>query len=201
MRWVPDIVYLDRVDSLTATAELREEHRLILRVVRELAGRLAADEQAEPLDGEFVARCITFFRLFADACHHGKEEDLLFTELVAEGMSREAGPIAVMLDEHAQGRALVRRMAAALEQSSNGQPGGEVRDAAAAYIDLMEGHISKEDGALFNIADELIVGPSCRTLCSRYDEVGRRRFEGRTKEDLERLAAEILEPGPGSVSP
>ena len=75
------------------------------------------DEQGDPLDYDLVAQCIIFFRLFADACHHGKEEDLLFTELEAQGMPRDAGPIAVMLDEHAQGRALVRTMAAALEQA------------------------------------------------------------------------------------
>lgn len=191
---------MDSRTAGTATGELREEHRLILQVVRDLAGRLAAETDTDPLDYDVVAQCITFFRLFADACHHGKEEDLLFTELEAEGMPRDTGPIAVMLDEHAQGRALVRTMAASLDAvpGGEGQAGDELRDAAEAFIDLMEGHIAKEDGALFNIADELIVGSSCRQLCARYDEVGTRRFEGKTKEDLERLAAAILERGAGT---
>jgi len=173
---------------------LREEHKLILKVVRALAETLTAAGDRDPLDYDSVTRCITFFRLFADACHHGKEEDLLFPGLEAKGMPGDAGPIAVMLYEHEQGRALVRTMAASLEKAQAGdeQARDDLRVATEGFIDLIVAHIGKENNILFNIADELIVGPSCRDLCSRYDEVCSRRFEGQTKQDLERLAAEIL---------
>ena len=182
----------DRAD--TATAILREEHQLILRVAGELAERLDAERGGEPLDYEIVARCVTFFRLFADACHHGKEEDLLFPELEAHGMPPDAGPIAVMLYEHEQGRALVRTMATSLEGARGGDEGAgdELRTAAEGFVDLIVAHIGKEDNVLFTMADGMIVGSECIDLCSRYDEVCRRRFEGQTLEDLERLGGEIL---------
>jgi hypothetical protein len=56
----------------------------------------------------------------------------------------------------------------------------------------MSAHIGKENHILFNMADGMISGSACETLCARYDEVCKRRFDGRTKEDLEQLAAEIL---------
>jgi hemerythrin-like domain-containing protein len=179
----------------TATAALREEHQLILGVAGALAARLDAEREGEPLDYDTVARCITFFRLFADACHHGKEEDLLFPELEAQGMPRDAGPIAVMLYEHEQGRALVRTMAASLDDAIDGDEaaGHDLRTAAEGFVDLIVAHISKEDNVLFTMADGMIVGPNCADLCSRYDEVCRRRFEGQTLQDLERLGGEIIE--------
>jgi hemerythrin-like domain-containing protein len=179
----------------TATALLREEHRLILEVAGALADLLDGEQDGVPLDYDAVARCVTFFRLFADACHHGKEEDLLFPELEAEGMPRDAGPIAVMLAEHEQGRVLVRTMAASLADAREGdeRAGDDLRGAAWGFIDLIVAHIGKEDNVLFVMADEMIVGPNCRDLCSRYEEVCRRRFEGQTLQDLERLADEILE--------
>jgi hemerythrin-like domain-containing protein len=182
-------------DAATATALLREEHRLILEVAGALADRLGGERDGEPLDYDAVARCITFFRLFADACHHGKEEDLLFPGLEAEGMPHDTGPIAVMLDEHEQGRALVRTMAASLDKARDGdeRAGDDLRGAAWGFIDLIVAHIGKEDNVLFAMADGMIVGPACRDLCARYEEVCRRRFEGRTVQDLERLAGEILE--------
>lgn len=182
--------------AATATAMLREEHRLILEVAAALADMLGVERDGEPLDYDSVARCITFFRLFADACHHGKEEDLLFPGLEAEGMPRDTGPIAVMLYEHDQGRALVQTMAASLNDAREGdeRAGDDLRGAAWGFIDLIVAHIGKEDNVLFTMADGMIVGPACRELCSRYEEVCRRRFEGQTVQDLERLAGEILEP-------
>jgi len=180
--------------SSTATGVLRDEHKLILEVAGALEAMLIAEEEGTPLDYDAVARCITFFRLFADACHHGKEEDLLFPGLEAEGMPRDSGPIAVMLYEHEQGRAFVRAMAASLEdaRARDDQAGAALRSGAEGFIELIVAHIGKEDNVLFNMADGMIVGPTCRDLCARYDEVCARRFEGQTVEDLERLAAEIL---------
>lgn len=181
-------------NAATATSVLREEHKLILEVAYELDGKLTAENDGDPLDYDLVARCITFFRLFADACHHGKEEDLLFPGLEAEGVPRNTGPIAVMLYEHEQGRALVRTMAASLENARDGdeQAGDDLRRAAEGFISLIVAHIGKEDNILFTMADGMIVGPACRDLCARYDEVCARRFEGQTIQDLERLAGEIL---------
>lgn len=180
--------------TTSPTAVLREEHQLILKVAGRLDGMLAQESNGATLDLDTFARCITFFRLFADACHHGKEEDLLFPGLEAEGMARDSGPIAVMLYEHDQGRAFVRAMASNIEAAREGDVvgGSELRAAARGFIDLIVDHISKEDNVLFNMADGMISGSACETLCARYDKTCNRRYEGHSKEDLEALAAEIL---------
>ena len=182
-------------ETNTATGVLRTEHQLILAVAHSLAAKLAADRNGTPLDYDDVARYVTFFRLFADACHHGKEEDMLFPALEAQGMPHDAGPIAVMLYEHDQGRALVRMMADSLDDARNGDPhaNGDLRAGAAGFVDLIVAHIGKEDHVLFNMADEMLLGPDCRDLCAQYDTTCGRQFEGKTKQDLERLANRILE--------
>jgi hemerythrin-like domain-containing protein len=85
-------------------------------------------------------------------------------------------------------------MAASLENARSGdeQANDDLRNAAEGFISLIVAHIGKEDNILFTMADGLIVGPACRDLCARYDEVCARRFEGQTIQDLERLAGEIL---------
>src|SRR3546814_12953879 len=62
-----------------------------------------------------VTQFMGFLREFADTCHHGKEEGLLFPAMIAAGLSADGGPISVMLSEHEQGRALVAAMANATE--------------------------------------------------------------------------------------
>lgn len=178
----------------SATEGLREEHQWILKVsgaLEEILNR----EADEGLDLDAIEDCVTFIRLFADACHHGQEEDLLFPELEARGMPRDAGPLAVMLQEHQVGRSLASHMVRALPEAREGQ--ADARDvlvnAARGYIQLIRGHINKEDNVLFNMADQVVTGSACEGLCAAYEEVCRRRFEGRSKDDLEALASRILE--------
>lgn len=203
------------MSSVTATRNLRDEHRLILQVVGVLErildaangadgveAREPAPDAAEGPDLESLEACVEFFRLFTDACHHGKEEGILFPELVGYGMPREGGPIAVMLHEHEVGRGLVRRMARAIERARQGDAiaPAELDAAGRDYVALIRGHIWKEDDVLFELADGLVTGPACQRICGRYHEVCGRRFEGRSHADLESLAERLLEAYPPTTS-
>ncbi|GMR13569.1 MAG: hemerythrin domain-containing protein [Gemmatimonadota bacterium] len=178
-----------------ATTVLREEHRLILAVTGVLEKLLDARADGDPLDIDAVESCTTFFRLFADACHHGKEEDLLFTELENHGLSRSMGPLAVMLYEHRQGRELVGGMWEALDgaRSGDGDAMRRLVTSGRGYIDLIRGHILKEDNVLFEMADNMVTGPACERLCDAYDGACRREFDGCTKAQLEGIAADLVE--------
>ncbi len=155
----------------------------------------AEPENPTPEVVEAVDDCLAFFRLFADACHHGQEEDVLFVELVDRGMPREVGPIAVMLAEHDQGRALVRAMIAAQQKAIGGDADGwaDLERAARDYVSLLRRHIMKEDGVLFEMADRMIAGPACHEICELYHAVCLDKLEGRTRLELQELAASVVE--------
>lgn len=176
------------------TEVLREEHQWILLVADALSTLLS--EPVGNLDYDGIDKCIDFIRLFADACHHGKEEDHLFSALVEQGMPREQGPIAVMLHEHRLGRERVSAMVAAMPGAREGDSGdqGRLIKAGLGYVDLIRDHILKEDNVLFQMADQVILGPACARLCAAYDGTCDHEFEGRTKEQLEALAREIIGP-------
>ncbi len=180
-------------DETTPTGVLRNEHQLILRVAAVLESIVGTRERGAAIDFESLEDCITFIRLYADACHHGKEEDLLFVELESFGLQRDSGPIAVMLFEHEQGRALVREMTAHFDPAKAGEPESLVRlqRAALEYVELIRMHILKEDNMLFAMADTTLQGPACRQLCDAYGVVCQRKFEGCTKAQLETLAEEL----------
>jgi hemerythrin-like domain-containing protein len=178
--------------SETATSRLRDEHRQILAVAEAMTSLVAAADAGQ-WDVDAFADCVTFIRLFTDACHHGKEEDLLFPELEKGGLPHDQGPIAVMLHEHEQGRAYARHMAHSLDGARAGDEKARatLRNAAAGYVHLIRGHILKEDNVLFEMADQMVQGAACRSLCGAYGAVCARRFEGHSKAELEALAARI----------
>src|SRR5680860_1354935 len=86
--------------------------RRMLEVVREMIRRL---EAGDPVEADDVQAAIDFIREYADRSHHAKEEDLLFPAMGEAGFPPEGGPVAVMLDEHDEGRAYVTSMEEGLQ--------------------------------------------------------------------------------------
>lgn len=161
------------------TEELRNEHRAILRVLdilQSVAARL--ETPSEPVEAEDLAQMVEFIRVFADQCHHGKEEDLLFPAMEAAGIPREGGPIGVMLEEHNIGRQYVRGMAEAVNGYRTGEPhaGHAFAQNAKAYRDLLSQHINKEDNILYMMADMHLEPETEKELLQAFERVEQERI-------------------------
>jgi hemerythrin-like domain-containing protein len=135
-----------------------EEHRVIERVLNALEKAVNRLNRGENVYLRFFAGTAVFIKGFVDDCHHKKEESVLFPALVENGLSKESGPVAVMLAEHEEGRLLAQRMRQATERLQ----AGDVRAHdvvvlnATGYIKLLRQHIYKEDNILFPMADKVI---------------------------------------------
>ena len=156
------------------TQVLMEEHTLILQALDALEQKLSQVERGAPADPAYFEKAVEFLRTFADKCHHGKEEHLLFKTLVEEiGMPRHGGPIAVMLSEHELGRSLIRVIAdgaAALGKSPDAAK--RIIESGRAYIQLLRGHIDKENTILFPMADQFMGPEHQERLAAEFE-----RFE------------------------
>jgi hemerythrin-like domain-containing protein len=143
---------------MTPTEELKAEHRAIERMLRILEGVSDRLESGDPVDSAHLAQIVEFIQVFADRCHHGKEEDLLFVAMGEAGIPTEGGPIGVMLREHVIGREHVGTMNRAAGQyaAGNAQAAKEFAAAARGYVELLRQHIAKEDNILYPMADRAL---------------------------------------------
>ena len=162
-------------------------HRLIEQVLGSLETIAAQVEGALAAERPVVADYGAFFRDCADACHHGKEEDILFRRMVERGFPRDTGPVAVMLHEHEVGRGHVCALRR-LGEGGGPLADGEARvflESAGAYISLLRAHILKEDRILYPIAVRLLTGPEMDAM-----EADFATFEARLRADgsLDRLS-------------
>jgi hemerythrin-like domain-containing protein len=143
---------------MSAIALLMEEHRLILRVLDALDAFADRNAAATGQDAEKaeLARFARFVAEFADARHHGKEEDILFEAMIQAGFPSQGGPIAVMLMEHREGRGHLARLRGLAERSGTWSDGDRatLADAAHGYATLLRHHIQKEDGVLYPMAEQ-----------------------------------------------
>lgn len=147
---------------------LKAEHRVIERVL-DATEQMLADGRIE---AAYFTPMIDFVRNFADGCHHAKEEDQLFPALERAGIPRTNGPIGCMLDEHVQGRALIREIEANLAGAERGEsmPAARLRSAAEHYIALLRQHIQKEDQVLFMMAERVLDSHEKAQLGHAFDE-------------------------------
>ena len=182
------------------TAVLKAEHQVILRVIGVLDRLMTKFESGGGLETGSLGKCVDFFRNFADACHHAKEEELLFPVLEKRGIPREQGPIGVMIYEHNLARGYTKDMGEALDARQRGESGAEQRFHVAAreYIELLGGHIATEDSVLFNMGDSVMTEDDQGSLCSQFCEVGCRSFGGKNREELEQMASELEAAWPAS---
>jgi len=135
-----------------AINDLKKEHDAILHVLRLMERIRDNDKIDDSVRFRTYSDLVYFLRIFADKCHHGKEEGILFKELENAGIPNEGGPIGVMLAEHVQGREYIGEMASALETNDF----SEFNEALAMYSDLLRNHIDKENNVLFVMADKLL---------------------------------------------
>jgi hemerythrin-like domain-containing protein len=138
---------------MDAIEMLMSEHRLIEQALVALEAYAEDVVQGRDVDAADLENFVTFIREFADEKHHGKEEDILFAEMVKAGFPSEAGPIAVMLSDHEQGRGFVRVLAALTEKARwTIEDRKELAAAAFGYVGLLRQHIQKEDHVLYPMA-------------------------------------------------
>ncbi len=171
----------------TPTSVLKSEHKVILRVIAVLQHLVDRSESGAGFEKHCLGRCVEFFRLFADACHHAKEEDLLFPALESRGIPREGGPIGCMLEEHRMARELTRQMGDAVD----GDDAEGLHGAARQYIDLLTQHIHKEDNVLFAMGENVLSDTDQESLCGKFCEVACRSFGGKNLDELHRMADEL----------
>ena len=135
-----------------ATQDLRKEHDSILHVLEILDVMISADNKENTEMLQNYTELVYFLKIFADKCHHGKEENILFLDLEKLGIPNQGGPIGVMLQEHNQGREYIALMDKALESKDL----KEFNAAAARYSELLRSHIEKENNVLFVMADQTL---------------------------------------------
>jgi hemerythrin-like domain-containing protein len=167
-------------ERMTSVDLMLEEHRVIERML------LVLEESAARLDrGLLVPRIVLagvldFFRVYADAGHHAKEEDLFFPALTARGVDPDASPIGALRAQHEVGRALVREMHDVLDGAAAGETAARRAFAASArdYIGMLREHIRLEDHYFLEYARDYLSPQDDEELRRQMDAVDAARTDG-----------------------
>ncbi len=156
---------------MKATEQLIHEHVAITRMLDILDEACDRLESGATLPRTDLEEMVEFFVVFADSCHHAKEERHLFPALEEAGVPREHGPIGVMLAEHDLGRKFIRTMKGALEHWQSGTSRTDFITAAREYRRLLLLHIQKENNILFPMADMHLSTEKQEQMLQSFDKL------------------------------
>jgi len=152
------------------------EHRLIERMIRVMQANLESVRKEGRVDPAFVDTAVDFVGTYADRCHHGKEEDILFRDLANKKMSEEhQRTMQELIEEHKMGRNNVKKLVEAKEKYVQGN-----KDALKDIVSNMEilvkfypKHIEKEDKRFFIPCMGYFTGPEKDAMLNEMQEFDR----------------------------
>jgi hemerythrin-like domain-containing protein len=128
------------------------EHRLIERMIGVMKTELDRFLEERKADPELILTFVDFVRTYADRCHHGKEEDILFRELSKKDLSEEhRDTMKQLVKDHKWAREQTRDLVEATEKYSAGDEGMFLIITARlkALTEFYPTHIEKEDKHFF----------------------------------------------------
>jgi len=171
------------------------EHRLIERMIVILDQHIKTTAPGD-IDLTLIDKGVDFLRSYADRCHHGKEEDILFFALQTKPMTADERRILnELMEEHTVARLAVRALAAAREQALQGNPEAypEIGQIVGKIAAIYPPHIEKEDRRFFvPLMNYFSKTEQDEMLKQFYD------FDQRLIHEKYRLVVENLEAAPGS---
>jgi len=158
--------------SRLPTEILETEHRFIQKVIDGIRGLLDLTAFEKAFDADKFASMIDFMRSYADNCHHGKEEELLFPTLIEKGVPTQGCPIGALKGEHIRGRSFTDLGAEGTELLKKGDPSGweSVRKGLEGIASLYPNYIWKEDFLLFPMTIKVMNAGELFKLTDKFDQ-------------------------------
>ncbi len=168
------------------------EHRLIERMVALMSQELerirtniAVDPEFAFVDPVFIDTAVDFLRIYADRCHHGKEEDILFAELANKDLAPDLKKTMDDLTaQHVQARQYTGELVKAKENYLRQE--SEAVNQILSYLDRLTSmypqHITTEDRHFFIPCMEYFTAEEKDAMLEKMWEFDRKmiheRYEG-----------------------
>jgi len=133
-------------------APLMIEHRIIERMIGIIKDEIETLKVTKNPNAAFIDSTVDFFRMYADATHHGKEEDILFRELKKKNLSPEhKAQMENLINDHIIGRNTIAELVGARNSYFSGDAGAveTIIKKMQLLTELYPKHIEKEDKNFF----------------------------------------------------
>jgi hemerythrin-like domain-containing protein len=155
--------------------ELKHDHYVIQQVVAGMSAVAELLDSGKQVDPSVLADLVQFLRVFADHCHHEKEEQHLFPLLATKANASTTRELRFLEQEHRSAKQLVDRLAkvAAVYVHNPLAVRYRVIDLLQQLVELYPAHIWKEDFLVFPLAQQNLSITEQQELQDKFENVER----------------------------
>ena len=170
------------------------EHRLIEKMLSFFKGETRKITERKKVDPLFVDTAVDFIRTYADRTHHGKEEDILFRDLIKKQLSREHARIMEeLVEEHKYARKMVGMLVDAKERYLKGEnTSREVVSLLGELAHFYPIHIEKEDKSFFYPGMEYFTKEEQDRMLKEFYEFDRNMIHEKYRNIVDRIEAQSV---------
>jgi len=169
------------------------EHRLIEKMLQVVVKEAEEIEKTQQVSPVFIDTAVDFIRIYADRTHHGKEEDILFRELVKKKLTPEHARIMdELVQEHIYARKTVGKLMAAKERHVEGD-----QEAVTEIVALLKElasfyprHIAKEDKPFFHECQRYFSDEELDIMLREFQEFDRKMIHEKYERLVESFTGE-----------
>jgi hemerythrin-like domain-containing protein len=155
--------------------QLRHDHRLIQQVVAGMSAVADLLDSGKQVDPSVLSDLVQFLHVFADHCHHEKEEQHLFPLLATRANVSTRRELEALEREHRSAKQLVGQLAkvAAVYVHNPAAVRYRVIDLLQQLVELYPAHIRKEDFLLFPLAQQNLSQNEQEYMKEKFEDVER----------------------------
>ncbi len=173
---------------------LMVEHRLIERMIALMGLQIQRIGDTGQVDVHFIDTAVDFIRTYADACHHGKEEDILFRDLQEKDLDpKDERIMNELIEEHAWARVTTGKLVDARKRYAQGEKEAvdEIIEIMKSLVEFYPKHIEKEDRDFFKASMVYLTQEERDGMLDEEYEFDRRFIHGMNEKAVEALESEL----------
>ena len=170
------------------------EHRLIEKMLSFFEVATRKINEKNKVDPLFVDTAVDFIRTYADRTHHGKEEDILFRDLIKKQLSQEHARIMEeLVEEHKYARNKVGMLVDAKERYLKGEnTSQEVVVLLNELAHFYPIHIEKEDKHFFYPCMDYFTKEEQDRMLQEFFEFDRNMIHEKYRTVVDRIEAQSV---------
>jgi len=179
---------------VTPTEILKHEHKIVLLILAAAEREGTAIRDGKSFQVDRLEQMMDFFRNFVDRCHHAKEERFLFPTMKEKSRLFYGDQVAMLLNDHKEGRLKVRDMTEVLPRAAAGDRTAKaaLAESMLSYVALLRKHIvDREDGQFFPSADRTLTVTEQQQMTADFDRIETEELSDGVHEKYHQLAHDL----------
>ena len=170
------------------------EHRLIEQVISMIEKESEVISATGKVNIPLLTNMVDFMRTYADKCHHGKEEGILFDVLEKKDMDVEhRAMMDKLIDDHRRSRELTSNLNDLLTLFIRGERAAveNVVENLQTLASIYPDHIRREDKLFFPIAMKYLSTEEREDMLRQFKEFDARLIHDHYKAEVGRMKAQM----------